>query len=106
MKSLSSNFLRKHFERILDAVPDGIFISDAVGVTLRVNRMYEQLTGLTQEKVHGHNVCALVDEGVFDRVLNPEIVSTGKPATHMQTLKADKLPLLSHSPETLRFLPR
>jgi transcriptional regulator with PAS, ATPase and Fis domain len=60
--------------------------------------MYEQLTGLTQERVRGKNVRALVEEGVFDHVLNPEIVATGKPVTHTQTLQDGKKLVLSGFP--------
>lgn len=94
----SANILAKHFESILDALPDGVFISDASGVALRVNRMYEQLTGLKQDYVQGKQVRTLVEEGVFDRVLNPEIVRTGKPATHVQQLQDGKRLVLSGFP--------
>lgn len=94
----SANILAKHFESILDALPDGVFISDASGVALRVNRMYEQLTGLKQDYVQGKQVRTLVEEGVFDRVLNPEIVRTGKPATHVQQLQNGKRLVLSGFP--------
>lgn len=92
------DFLAKHFEFILDALPDGVFISDVSGITLRVNRMYEQLTGLKQEDVQGKQVRALVENGVFDKVLNPEIVRTGKPATHVQQLQNGKKLVLSGFP--------
>ncbi|MDR2744762.1 MAG: sigma 54-interacting transcriptional regulator [Desulfovibrio sp.] len=98
MKSYSPDFLSKHFECILDAIPDGVFISDAEGTSLRINLMYEQLTGLRQEEVRGKNVRDLVREGVFDHVLNPEIVATGKPATHVQTLQNGKKLVLSGIP--------
>ncbi|GFM37374.1 sigma-54 interaction domain-containing protein [Desulfovibrio psychrotolerans] len=94
----SANILAKHFESILDALPDGVFISDASGVALRVNRMYEQLTGLKQDYVQGKQVRTLVEEGVFDRVLNPEIVRTGRPATHVQQLQDGKRLVLSGFP--------
>ncbi|MDR1659487.1 MAG: sigma 54-interacting transcriptional regulator [Desulfovibrio sp.] len=98
MKSYSPDFLSRHFESILDAIPDGVFISDAEGISLRINLMYEQLTGLRQEEVRGKNVRDLVREGVFDHVLNPEIVATGKPATHVQTLQNGKKLVLSGFP--------
>lgn len=66
MACKSSELLSKHVERILDALPEGVFISDASGTSLRVNRMYEQLTGLTQEQIRGKNVRDLVQEGTFD----------------------------------------
>jgi PAS domain S-box-containing protein len=92
------DYLSKHFEDILDALPDGVFISDVAGITLRVNRMYEQLTGLKQKDVQGKQVRALVESGVFDKVLNPEIIRTGKPATHVQQLRNGKKLVLSGFP--------
>lgn len=98
MTNHSADFLAKHFEDILDALPDGVFITDTSGVTLRINRMYEQLTGLKQEQVQGRQVRTLVEDGIFDKVLNPEIVRTGKPATHVQQLQDGKKLVLSGFP--------
>ena len=90
--------LGRYFENILDALSDGVFITDTVGTTLCINRMYEQLTGLSKERVRGKNVRELQEEGVFDLVLNPEIVRTGKPATHAQHLGNGKKLVLSGFP--------
>ena len=57
--------------------------------------MYEQLTGLKQERVVGKNVRSLVQEGIFDHILNPEIVRTGKPTTRVQQLSDGKKLVLS-----------
>lgn len=92
------NSFSKHFEYILDALPDGVFITDVSGITLRVNRMYEQLTGLKREEMEGKQVRSLVERKVFDKVLNPEIVRTGKPATHVQHLQSGKKLVLSGFP--------
>ena len=96
--STRSDLLAKHFERVLDSLSDGIFITDSVGTTLKVNRMYEQLTGIRMDEIKGKNVRALQGEGVFDHVLNPEIVRTGKPATHVQQLRDGKKVILSGFP--------
>ena len=98
MSRSTTEILSRYVERILDALPDGLFISDISGVTLYVNKMYEQLTGLRQDRVVGKNVRSLVEEGVFDHVLNPDIVRTGKPATHVQQLKDGKKLVLSGFP--------
>jgi PAS domain S-box-containing protein len=98
MTSRHADFVAKHFEYILDALPDGVFISDVSGITLRVNRMYEQLTGLKQEDIQGRQVRSLVENGIFDKILNPEIVRTGKPATHVQQLQNGKKLVLSGFP--------
>ena len=71
MAGRSPEVLSRYVERILDALPDGVFISDASGTALHINRMYEQLTGLKQESVQGRNVRALMEEGIFDHILNP-----------------------------------
>ncbi|MDR3362952.1 MAG: sigma 54-interacting transcriptional regulator [Desulfovibrio sp.] len=98
MTNLTTSSLCAHFESILDALPEGIFISDVHGTSLRINRMYEQLTGLRQEQVQGKNVRTLVREGVFDYVLNPEVIATGKPVTHVQTLQSGKKLVLTGFP--------
>lgn len=98
MRAQPLDALSKYFERVLDSLSDGVFITDPAGTTLKINRMYEQLTGLRQEQVQGKNVRTLVGEGVFDRVLNPEIVKTGKPATHVQHLRDGKKLILSGFP--------
>ena len=88
----------QYIRNILDAMPAGIFISDASGRTLYVNRVYEQLTNLRQEDLHGKNVRHLVREGMFDHVLNPEIVRTGQPATRVQRLRNGTRLVLSGFP--------
>lgn len=93
-----TDLLAKHFERVLDSLSDGIFITDSVGATLKVNRMYEQLTGIRMEEIKGRNVRALLEEGVFDHILNPQIVKTGKPATSVQQLRDGKKVILSGFP--------
>ena len=82
--------ISKYFPSILDALPNGIFISDVSGTALYVNRMYEQITGLKQERIKGKNVRTLLSEGTFDHILNPEIVASGKPSSHVQSLANGK----------------
>lgn len=90
--------INRYVENILDALPDGVFITDTKGTALCINRMYEQLTGLSKESIRGRNVRDLQEEGIFDLVLNPEIVRTGKPATHAQQLGNGKKLVLSGFP--------
>lgn len=90
--------LGRYVKNILDAMPSGVFISDISGRTLYINRVYEHLTGLSLAELQGKNVRSLVEEGIFDFVLNPEIVRTGKPVTHVQQLKNGKRLVLSGVP--------
>ncbi len=88
----------KHFKSIIDIFSDGIYISDRDGTTLLVNRMYEQLTGLRQQDLRGRNVNALVEEGVFDRIVNPEIVRSRRPSTSVQNVRGEKKIILRGYP--------
>ncbi len=90
--------LAAYIESIMDVLADGIYISDRGGKTIMVNAMYEQLTGLSRNDLVGHPVTNLVKEGVFDVVLNPEIVKTKKPKTTIQTTKDGKRVILSGYP--------
>lgn len=95
--TISSNLILKNFYEILDTVQEGVFISDINGTTLFINRMYEQITGL-EKNIEGLNVRTLVDKGIYNKVLNPEIVQTGKPSTTVQELRNGKKLILSGFP--------
>lgn len=90
--------LYDYFGHILDLISDGIYISDRQGRTLRINAMYERLTGLKKENLVGRNVAVLTSEGLFDTILNPQIVRTGKPVTRVQTDRKGKKLVLSGYP--------
>ena len=94
----TANLLYIHYDRLLDALADGIFITDVQGNTLKVNRMYEQLTGIKASEVINKNVRTLQAAGVFDKILNPEIVRTLKPATRVQSVRNGKKVVLSGIP--------
>lgn len=86
------------FDKILDIFYDGIYITDASGLTIKVNDMYEKLTGLKKEELLGHNVTDLEKAGVFDSPLNPLVVKTGKPQTSVQVNKAGRKVVINGHP--------
>lgn len=90
--------LAPFLENIFDAMDDGVYITDKDGTTLHVNTMYKKLTGLTSEALLGKNVHALKKSGVFDEVVNPEVVETGKPTTSVQVLQGGKRVVLRGFP--------
>lgn len=77
-------------EQILEVFSEGIYLSDAKGKTLAINRKYEELTGLKKEEIMGRLVTDLKKRGVFNVCLNPEIVATGKQKTSAQVTKAGR----------------
>ena len=90
--------LRHYFGHILDLISDGIYISDRRGKTLRINSMYERLTGLERKAIEGRNVETLTRDYNFDTILNPRIVKSGKPATQVQTDRKGKKLVLNGYP--------
>lgn len=87
-----------HFESILGTLSDGVFISDTEETTLFVNRMYETLTGLRQGEIRDKDIRTLVQQGIFDKVVNPQIAETGESATHIQQLANGKRLVLTGYP--------
>lgn len=88
------NYLKLYFSDILNVFSDGIYISDHTGKTLKVNSMYEKLTGLKMEELEGRLVTDLKAEGKFDVILNPDIVRTGEPKTSIQITKVGRKVIL------------
>jgi transcriptional regulator with PAS, ATPase and Fis domain len=60
--------------------------------------MYERLTGLKSSNLVGRPVKTLTTEGIFDTIVNPKIVKTGKPATSVQTDRKGKKLILNGHP--------
>src|SRR5665647_1275615 len=97
-KNLSSFEIDNFMDVILDVFHDGIYITDAEGVTLKVNKMYEKLTGLKKEELLGRRVADLEIEGVFKTPLNAIIVKTGKSQTTVQVNKEHRQVVISGHP--------
>lgn len=90
--------LAPFLENILAALDDGVYVTDKDGITLHVNKMYEQLTGLNSEELLGKDVRVLQGLGVFDEIVNPMVVKRQKPVTSVQVLKNGKRVVLRGYP--------
>ena len=78
--------LQEYLDQLLDVFSDGVCVTDAQGTVLFLNAMHEKLTGVPHASMIGHNIQEFVGRGVFDVILNPEILRTGKSMTRVQTL--------------------
>ena len=94
----NSNVLETYIYKVLDIFSDGIYISDSKGKTIWVNKVYKQLTGIDPEEILGKYVKDLVKEGIFDNILNPDIIKTNKPKSIVQVTKIGKQVLLNGYP--------
>ena len=98
MRKDSLRSIADHLTNILDLFDDGLFITDKNGISLKVNKMYEKMTGLTQRQLEGKPVSSLVEEGIFDTVVNPEVVRTKRAATSVQRINDKTKVILSGHP--------
>ena len=80
------DMLQEYLDQLLDVFSDGVCVTDARGTVLFLNAMHEKLTGVPHGSMIGHNIQEFVGRRVFDVILNPEILRTGKSITRVQTL--------------------
>ena len=80
------DMLQDYLDQLFDVFNVGVCVTDAQGTVLFLNAMHEKLTGVPHDSMIGHNIQEFVGRGVFDVILNPEILRTGKSMTRVQTL--------------------
>ena len=94
MKSLNAKLLQP----VLDALPDGVYITDAEGITITVNKAYEKITGLQRHRVLGKHMKDLVAEGYISKSISLEVIREKQPITRVQTIKGDRKIVVSGNP--------
>ncbi|MGE5701063.1 MAG: sigma-54 interaction domain-containing protein [Clostridia bacterium] len=80
----STNFKLSHLMNILNALADGIYISDADGTTLWLNDACENLCGYPKAELIGRNVAELEAIGIFNPSIARLVKETGKTTTAIQ----------------------
>jgi PAS domain S-box-containing protein len=83
---------RQH-DAILNALSEGLWISDSKGNVISINPASERLNGVKAEQVVGRNMQELVDEGVFDRSATMEVVKRREPVSILQNRQGKQLAL-------------
>lgn len=73
------------WEHIADVFQDGIYITNAEGLTLRVNSVYERITGLPAEKLIGRYMKDIVREGILSSSITEEVIQTRAEVVREQT---------------------
>lgn len=63
----STRQLNRQLDAIIESSFDGLYICDGQGVTMRINKSFERILGVTAAEVVGRNMADLVAEGVFSR---------------------------------------
>jgi PAS domain S-box-containing protein len=94
MKILNEKLLQP----VLDALPDGVYITDGYGVTVSVNKAYEQITGLQRHRVLGKHMQGLVRDGYISNSVSLEVIRERQPITRVQTIKGNRKIVVSGNP--------
>ncbi|WP_206811665.1 sigma-54 interaction domain-containing protein [Paradesulfitobacterium ferrireducens] len=76
----------EQFQKILNALSDGVYISDATGNTLWLNRISENIVGKTNAEVVGRNVRDLEAEGIFNPSVTRLTLDAGKTISTVQSM--------------------
>lgn len=88
----------KNLESIIENSYDGIYITNAEGLTLKTNKSYHRITDIPKETIIGKYMKDLVDSGVLSAYITDEVVSQKKPITLTQTARNKKNLIITGSP--------
>jgi PAS domain S-box-containing protein len=94
----SVHSLSKELEGIIESASDGFFVTNAEGVTVRVNRSYERITGLKRNDVLGKSMYDMVEDKVFDQSTTVRVLETGESATLIQKINNGATLMVSGNP--------
>jgi PAS domain S-box-containing protein len=90
--------LHKEIEAIFESSYDGLYVADGDANTLRVNKSYERITGLSRESLVGRNMKSLVEDKVIDHSVTLEVLRKKKSITIMQKVKSGKRVIATGTP--------
>lgn len=88
----------RNFEKVLNALNDAICISDNNGIVLFINEPHTRLTGIKPHEIVGFDVRETIKHGLYDTVLNPEVVRTRQPIIKVQHVRSGKTLVLEGTP--------
>ena len=90
--------LNRELEAIIESSFDGLYVTDGKANTLRINKGFERIMGITEEQCVGRNMAELVEEGVFSRSGTLVALETGERATITLTASTGKEALVTSNP--------
>lgn len=90
--------VNKELNSIIESCYDGIYVTDNQGNTLRLNKSFERISGLSKEQLIGKNVMELVNQGILADSATHKVIKTKQPVTIIQKVKSGKHLLVSCCP--------
>lgn len=83
----STRDLIRELDAIIEAVSDGLYITDGQGYTTRINSAYEKISGIKAEEVIGRHMQELVDVGYYSESVTLHVLQERKPVTITHKIK-------------------
>jgi PAS domain S-box-containing protein len=94
----ASQDMVRQLNNVFECSYDGIYITDGQANTLKVNKAYENITGLKKEEMIGRNMIELVREGKISQSATIIVLNSKKSCTIEQEFRIGKKALVSSSP--------
>lgn len=88
----------RELDSIIEAFSEGIYISDGQGVGLRVNKAYEQITGLKAKDLINKNLAEVVAQGFISKASTLKTLEEKKTVTYTQKYMDEKELLVTSNP--------
>ena len=83
---------------IIESSFDGIYVTDGLGRTIRVNKAYERTTGIRREDVLGRTMAELVEEGFFNESVSLRVLENRQGESLIQKVKNGKTVMVTGTP--------
>ncbi len=90
--------LNKELDAIIESSFDGLYITDGQGITLRLNKAFEMISGINGHEFLGHNVDDIEREGVVSESVTKLVLQRREPVTIIQNYKTGKITLATGNP--------
>lgn len=88
----------REMEAVIESMFDGLYVTDGQANTLRLNKGFERIMGITHQQCVGRNMAELVREGVFSRSGTLAAIENGEQATLTLTASTGKEALVTSNP--------
>ena len=79
--------MARQLTTIFETSSDGIWVCDATGKIIALNRASERLNGINANEVIGHHVSIMIEKDIVDQNITPEVIRTRQPLSIMQFIK-------------------
>lgn len=90
--------LNKEMDGMIESFFDGVYITDGNGITLRLNKAFEKLTGVKASECIGRDVYVLTGEGVVSESVSAMVLKTKKIETLVQETRNNHITLTTGVP--------